>query len=325
MSAMRSGLLAVVVLLSVLATPALAIELGDPAPPLKIAQWVKGEPVELAAGKGKNVYVIEFWATWCKPCRDGIPHLTALQKKYKDQGLVVIGVTDERNPKEVAPFVQKMGAQMDYTVAYDRDHQTNTAYMAAFGQQGIPHAFIVDKEGRLVWSGHPNFGLDEVVEQVINGKYDVKAARQAAQEEKKAMRAREEVVPLLQRYYELATAGNDAAAAEKLGREIVAKLAKDPQVLTMFAMDILSNKDFRHRDVALALQATKAAYDLASNRVEVIAAYARALWENGKQSEAVDYQKKAVAMVQGNPQMKELRAELEKALRGYEQQLKATP
>ena len=60
-----------------------AADLGDEAKPLQISKWVKGKKVNLAKGKGKKVYVVEFWATWCPPCRTTIPHLTELQKKYK--------------------------------------------------------------------------------------------------------------------------------------------------------------------------------------------------------------------------------------------------
>ncbi|NLG41631.1 MAG: redoxin domain-containing protein [Phycisphaerae bacterium] len=298
-------------LLLVLAVPAWAIKLGDPAPPLKIAQWIKGEPVDLAAGKGKNVYVLEFWATWCRPCRESIPHLTELQRKYKDQGLVVIGITDENNPKAVAPFVAKMGDKMDYTVAYDDNHQTNNAYIHAFGLRGIPHAFVIDREGRIAWSGHPKFGLEQAVDQIINGKYSLAAAR-----------TREETLPLLTRYYELASAGQNEAELKTLGRQIVDKLADDPQILAMFSFDILSKADFKYRDLGLALDASKRACELAGGRADVFAVYARALWDNGKKAEAVETQRRAVALAQDNPR---IRGELEKALADYEQQLKSQP
>jgi len=298
-------------LLLVLAVPAWAIKLGDPAPPLKIAQWIKGEPVDLAAGKGKNGYVLEFWATWCHPCRESIPHLTELQRKYKDQGLVVIGITDENNPKAVAPFVAKMGDKMDYTVAYDDNHQTNNAYIHAFGLRGIPHAFVIDREGRIAWSGHPKFGLEQAVDQIINGKYSLAAAR-----------TREETLPLLTRYYELASAGQNEAELKTLGRQIVDKLADDPQILAMFSFDILSKADFKYRDLGLALDASKRACELAGGRADVFAVYARALWDNGKKAEAVETQRRAVALAQDNPR---IRGELEKALADYEQQLKSQP
>src|SRR5215813_3515388 len=63
---------------------------GDPAPALHLSKWLKGEEVK-EFEKGK-VYVIECWATWCGPCIAAMPHVTELQRKYADQGVVVIGV-----------------------------------------------------------------------------------------------------------------------------------------------------------------------------------------------------------------------------------------
>jgi thiol-disulfide isomerase/thioredoxin len=191
-----------------LAQAALAAELGDAAPPLKIAEWVKGNPVDLAAVKGKQVVVVEFWATWCPPCRTSIPHLTEMQKKFKD--VIFIGVTDEE-VATVKKFVTKMGDQMDYVVAVDANRKTSAGYMEAFGEGGIPHAFIVDKEGRIVWHGHPMDGLDKAVAEVLAGKLDLNKAKQ-----------RDSARQKLEAFYKAAGEGRDEAKIEKLGQELEA-------------------------------------------------------------------------------------------------------
>lgn len=134
---------------------------------LSVSKWVKGGPVDVT--DGKNVYVLEFWATWCPPCRQSIPHLTAMQKKYKDQGVVFIGISDEK-AEVVEPFVAEQGAQMDYVVAIDRNRATYENYMSAHGQQGIPCAFLIDKEGQIAWIGHPMFLdiLDTPLKQLLS-------------------------------------------------------------------------------------------------------------------------------------------------------------
>jgi len=103
-----------------------------------------GKPPEL---KGK-AYILEFWATWCPPCRTSIPHLNELSAKYKDKGLEVICVTKE-DKQTVRNFEKDV--PIKYTVGYDNYGKLNED----FGIKGIPHAMIVNKEGKIVWEGHP--------------------------------------------------------------------------------------------------------------------------------------------------------------------------
>lgn len=131
----------------------------DSPPPLRIANWIKGDAIDLTSGRGKNVYLIEFWATWCPPCLTSIPHLTEIQARYKDQGLVVIGISEE-NSDTVRPFVAQMGKRMDYRVAVDNNGETGIAYMTANGVNTIPHAFLIDRTGSVVWHGNPLDDLD---------------------------------------------------------------------------------------------------------------------------------------------------------------------
>jgi len=107
-----------------------------------------GEPAE-------RVLVLEFWATWCPPCRDSIPHLTQVQAQYQRQkkNVVIVGITNEAE-STVRPFVTKMDKKMEYVVALDQTSETN-ALKNGLQVRGIPHAVIVDKTNTIVFSGHP--------------------------------------------------------------------------------------------------------------------------------------------------------------------------
>src|SRR5262245_21924541 len=164
------------------------LKVGDPAPKLEVKEFIKGDAVARLE-KGK-VYVIEFWATWCPPCRAAIPHLTKLQQQHKD--VIFIGVSAyEHNQKEVKPFVESMGDKMDYRVALDmvpegrepKDGTMARSWMTAAEQWFVPRAFIVNADGKIAWIGHPD-ALDEPLAQVVAGKYDLKAAAAAYQRAK---------------------------------------------------------------------------------------------------------------------------------------------
>jgi thiol-disulfide isomerase/thioredoxin len=109
--------------------------------------------------KGKAV-VVEFWATWCPPCRKSIPHLNELNKKFKDKGLVILGITKE-DENVVTKF--RGTTPMEYTVAIDEKGDLGKT----FGVSGIPHAFVVGKDGKIAWQGHPMRLTDEEIEKAL--------------------------------------------------------------------------------------------------------------------------------------------------------------
>jgi thiol-disulfide isomerase/thioredoxin len=102
-----------------------------------------GKPVSSESLKGK-VVLIDFWATWCGPCRMTIPHLAALHQAYKDKGFEVVGVSlDQQGPAVVTAFVGKQS--IPYTVAMG-----NAKIVQDFGGvRGIPTAFIISQDGKI--------------------------------------------------------------------------------------------------------------------------------------------------------------------------------
>ena len=89
-----------------LAPLAQALDVGDPVPELAISKVIKGDDVKGTYKDRGQITVVEFWATWCGPCRQSIPHLTELQKKYADKNVRIIGITDEAEA-QVKGFVPR--------------------------------------------------------------------------------------------------------------------------------------------------------------------------------------------------------------------------
>jgi hypothetical protein len=121
--------------------------------------------------------------------------LTELQKKYKDKGVTIIGVSVDQNQNAVAPYVSGMGAKMDYTIAIDdlpsreKESKRNMAegWMEAAEQQGIPTAFIV-RFGKIAWIGHP-MAIDEALEQSLAKDFDIQVAARRYREKREELQA----------------------------------------------------------------------------------------------------------------------------------------
>jgi thiol-disulfide isomerase/thioredoxin len=283
-------------------------KLGKPAASLKGLQWVKGGPVEIKKG---SVYVVEFWATWCPPCRRSIPHLTELQRRFKDKGVTIIGISNE-TADIVKPFVEaEKAGPMDYVVAADPQRQVGKGYMEAFGIGGIPHAFIVDKNGDLAWHGHPLDGMDEVLEQVAAGQFDHVAhtRKKAAEKEEQAR-----LVKLYGQYFAAARAGGDEAA--EIGAQLVDS-SDHTGMLNSLAWNILTEVPEAHRDLELAHRAAAKAVKLTEEKnPAILDTCALALYELGKKyvGQAVTYQKKAVTLADDG----QMRQGMQKTLERYE-------
>ncbi len=171
--------------------------IGDAAPQISISKWIKGDAVESFATD--RVYVVEFWATWCGPCLANMPHLASLQTEYGDK-VTFIGVTAEEEDV-VSEFMTQdsrggkpWSEVLTYTIALDKESATNKAYMEAAGQNGIPCAFIVGKNGKVEWIGHPA-GIDDPLKQIVDGVWDSTNARAEFLAERESAAILQEMAP----------------------------------------------------------------------------------------------------------------------------------
>ncbi len=340
-----------------LETPSEGLSIGDAAPPIQVAEWVKGEPV--SAFHGGQVYVVEFWATWCGPCKRSIPHVSELQKKYGDKVRFVGVSVWEEDASQVAPFVQKMGDQMAYTVARDlvaEGAEANEGWMArtwmqAAKQNGIPAAFIVDGTGRIVWIGHP-LAMDDTLSKVVVGKWgpaDIAAAkaeleaRQVAEETLEKLGPAVEgedwssVVVLVEQALERAPKAAESLGAWKflgllhLGQydvayafaaKLVDETAKDSaDALNQIAWTIVDPAAswLQKRDFALALRAAERANKITEEKnPSILDTLALVHFDLGHVDQALALQEKAVELTSENDPT---RADLVQRLKQYEEAL----
>jgi len=318
------------------------LSVGDPAPKITVKEFVKGTPV--TDFKKGDITVVEFWATWCGPCRTSIPHLTELQKKYKDR-VTFVGVSVwETDPAQVKPFVASMGDKMGYRVAMDvvpagakgSEGAMAKGWMTAAGENGIPTAFIVGRDAKIAWIGHP-MTMDKPLEQVVAGTWNPQAA---AKERAKAKARQAKMMALQRKLAEARTSGGpdqmiaviDAAFADDpdlerslgplkfqtlLGQpskqaEAVAygnrladtALKDNAGALNQFAWFLLDPEQPK-RDAALlpvALKAAQRADELAGGKdPAILDTLAKGYFDSGDTAKALECQEKAVRLAKGTP------------------------
>lgn len=304
---------------------------GDVAPALDVQAWLKGEPIK--AFEPGTIYVIDFWSTWCQPCIRLFPHHSRLQRQYAQQGVRFVGVAvwENANPLEgddylprVRAMVEKQGELMDYTVGYaDPQNLLASRWLGAANRTSIPAAFIVGRDGKLAWIGHPMFGMEEALAALVAGNFDPGASAQRERElfEKRrqgtllgislqqkveaedwrgALSLAEDILALDSRIFaptavaklrlQLVKLG-DAQAGHAFARECLEKLyPDDAAVLRDLAFTVLEAPAGPARDMALAVALAQRAEDLSAGAeldVRTTQVLVRALLMDGQRERAL--------------------------------------
>jgi thiol-disulfide isomerase/thioredoxin len=154
-------------------------KVGDTAPELHVREWIQGEPV--GHFEHGRVYVIEFWATWCGPCIFAMPHLSEVQRQYRDKNVTVIAVDVlEDDVNAAKALIKTLGKKVENRVAIDENTTSQQAGATARAWLGanreIPRCAIVDRDAKVAWIGHP-MRVDGPLHAIVSGTYD--AAQQS--------------------------------------------------------------------------------------------------------------------------------------------------
>lgn len=272
---MKKLFAAILIAFSVFSTCAFAavkLDVGIAAPPLKAMKWIKGQPVnKFEAGK---VYVVDFWATWCIPCKTSIPQIAELAKQYKGKAAFIgidvqdlMGVTSrDEYIEKITKFVNEMGDKMNYSVALDDVNGVlNNTWIMSSDAKGIPASFIIGKDGKIAAICHPN-ELGTVLPQVLQGKFDPKAF---AAEKVKHLADEKKFENSFTLVTDLCTKGKFNEAAAEMDKVLAANPGYESRV-ALFKFDILRRID----EPAAYAYAIKAASGIIKNDSSALAAIA---------------------------------------------------
>ncbi|MEL6180295.1 MAG: thioredoxin-like domain-containing protein [Myxococcota bacterium] len=260
------------------------------APSFQAKTWVQGKATTLT--QANHLYVVELWATWCKPCQESLPALARLQTTHTGK-VTMIALTDD-DEKQVRHFIKQRPVLAPLAVAVDP--ATMRRYMDHFKINGIPTALLI-RNGKVMWLGHPA-ELRPVLERALKGTWTP-----TSQQEARALAAKAQQVSTYWRNGGVLTPKSRQEAAE------LAKLGKDyPMVLNNVAWLMLTETKPGKRPLDLALQLAEVANSSSEGKnFYILDTYARALYLKGNTGKATTLQQRALDLcTQAGEQCSEL-------------------
>ena len=139
-------------------------EAAPDAPEITVREWLTANNPDVSTTRGK-VLLLDFWATWCSPCVKGIPKLNELNDKYKDKGMQLIALSQDKSSDAVRKLIEDKN--INYHVAIDN----GTADW--YEIKGYPTMVLVNTAGKIAWKGHPwQPGLENVIKKALENSAD---------------------------------------------------------------------------------------------------------------------------------------------------------
>ncbi len=284
------------------------------APELDIKEWRSDKIIKLEDGQNKNIYVIEFFATWCPFSQNCIAILNKVHSKWNKEGLIVIGICNEsynslnefiKNRKissryktqediESSFSTKNINSQILYKLALDEKDVTYKKYMKKFGILGIPHSFIIGKDGTIVWHGHPFYGMENMLEMLFNNSYTSDTSRIIKEFSEKYF----QYCQIIQK--------QEKTSSEVLEKEIleyVQKLSRHPDIINscIALINFISSQNMPNCNVDFAIKLAEKLTEKIDQQIhfniydaQICDAYAAALFKKGEYQKAIYYQNWAI-------------------------------
>jgi thiol-disulfide isomerase/thioredoxin len=156
-------IIAVTFLMSILSIESNASEVGEPAPQFTLPTLLQDKPTSLQQYKGKVIY-LDFWASWCAPCRTSFPLLNKLHQKLKDKGFEVVAINLDEDKANAEKFLKEI--PVDFTIVRDSTGEWSDKYVV----ESMPTSFIIDKQGVIqnIHHGFTSNDINELEQKVVD-------------------------------------------------------------------------------------------------------------------------------------------------------------